>query len=729
MSAIRRRLPVLLALCGVLAAGALLLDLDLLGWLAGGPDPEGEGAAWQEVGRAEDGGPQAGESLGGPGLAGGGQPPRAERWASLPAADGGGSDGVIGPLGPGVRFEGTVLGVDGRPATEVPVRLLGAEGLLEFATGPDGRFERQVAPGRYALWVQGGAAGALLLPNLLVDGSAEAGREFRLQAPGELFIRVLRGNAGVAGVEVEVLPPGRPGVAPVEPRRALTDPAGEVRFGDLPQARYQIRAAIPDGPQLEHSAHAVPAAKPVVVRVPDAVALRGQVRAGAGGPGVGGALVRLKVRSRQSAGLLCVDFQSGGDGRFDVAVPQGDPVGIEVEAPGFAPWPTPREHGKVLRALRALRGAGPVELDVPLAPGAGVSGRVTHAGSERAVAGLTLLFRPRRGPLREALTDAGGRYVLEHLNPERYTVSVRDDPWYPAKDQPLVLEVPAGPPQAQTLDVRVERARRLAGVVLGSAGEPAHGARVWIVGGGRVVRSVRDAGRDLEAFTDAAGRWRIADLPPGSAVYVRAALGAAQARPVLVSGERAAVDDLVLRLEPTASVSGLATDLVTREPVPGARVEARPAQGDGRTGHWATCDAEGRYVIEGLLPGDWELRAMKPGFLEPVVETLTIRPGADDLRAGLRVDPGEVFAGRVVGADGRPLAGARVTLTGTDEQGKGLRAQRATTKADGLFRISGVPHRGLYQFRVDKPAHLPVVEGGLRYGSTSLHVVLVRRPR
>ncbi len=370
-----------------------------------------------------------------------------------------------------------------------------------------------------------------------------------------------------------------------------------------------------------------------------------------------------------------------------------------------------------------------MQVSIALESGNGLSGRVTNESSGRGVSGLTLRFRPRRGAVLEARTDEGGRYAIDNLNPDRYEISIRDDLWYPAEGQKLNVDVPAGPQVAVTLDVRVQPARAISGTVVLADSSGVNGARVWIVGGGRVVRSVRDAGRELETFSNAAGQWQIRDVPPNLAVFARAALGTAEATPVFVAAERASAQDITLRLAPTGVVTGMVVDLITRDPIPGARVEARPMQGDGRTGHSLQTDAQGRYVLEGLLAGEWQLRASKNGYLEGEPESITLRAGADEVRADLRVDPGEIFAGRVIGPDGKPLSGARVMVYGTDEEGKKLKPQSASTRSDGLFRLTGFPHRGLYELRVDKGGYQAAFLKAMRGGSAALSISMEPKQR
>jgi hypothetical protein len=140
------------------------------------------------------------------------------------------------------------------------------------------------------------------------------------------------------------------------------------------------------------------------------------------------------------------------------------------------------------------------------------------------------------------------------------------------------------------------------------------------------------------------------------------------------------------------------TDRHERPPLPGAKVEAA---GGGRAVR-AVTDAEGKYHLRGLPPGEYTLRLDLP-------ETLLVR----DPERKVRVEEGgcavEVFSvesngrlgGRVFDSEGRPAAKVALRLSEAargDEYFLGHSAH-ATSDADGRYEFRGVPP-GRYIIRV-----------------------------
>ncbi|MDA1195958.1 MAG: carboxypeptidase-like regulatory domain-containing protein, partial [Planctomycetota bacterium] len=589
-----------------------------------------------------------------------------------------------------VTFEGRVLDRHGRPASGVKIVMRGDGGLLELTAGADGRFKADARPGRYALWFDGAEQGGLVVGTYMLDGAPDEDLEFALREPAGVDVSVQRGADAVAEVAIEIV--SRELGALV---RQVGTTAGDGRavFTDLPPGRYDVVAQVPQGPKVIHGLFAT-AGKTTTMRVsvPDGVLFKGVVRAGSEGPGVGGAQITLQTAARGSAGLLETVFATAPDGTFEVMVPRGSPRLVRVEAEGHAAWPAPQEASAVLRSLRGLaqtKGATPVERDIVLLSGAVVAGLVQTA-EKAPVPALTLRLVRKGGPTHEVVTGADGRYVMANVVRGPYEVQIVTPGWFPIAGQPLRVGVPGGAePKPTTFDLTVVGARQLSGFVVDAAGEGVAGARVWIVGGGVVVRSARDAGRELETFTGAHGGWVIGDIPPDKNVVVRAAMGTLEADPVSAPWQRPPPLPLRMPLQGTGTVAGRVVDLETRDPVAGATVRLVPEPHDGRTARSATTNGRGEFTIEAVLPGAWKLTPSHRSYLSGETDALTVSRGADS-HADLRLDPGVVFAGVVVDAQGKPVRFARVNVRGTPV-GKDKPVTRgATADALGRFSVSGL---------------------------------------
>jgi hypothetical protein len=157
----------------------------------------------------------------------------------------------------------------------------------------------------------------------------------------------------------------------------------------------------------------------------------------------------------------------------------------------------------------------------------------------------------------------------------------------------------------------------------------------------------------------------LSDLPDGEYRLAVSAPGYAPVeRQVTVAG--GVVLPLEIRLAPLpVTITGTITDAVTGRPVPGASVVA---------GQWrAATDAEGRYTLTGIAPGDYALVVGIAGYQSyteahslPAGATLSANVALTPLAPGIQV--------RVVdAASGDPIGGAAIRYSavplasGTDD--------------------------------------------------------------
>jgi len=179
--------------------------------------------------------------------------------------------------------------------------------------------------------------------------------------------------------------------------------------------------------------------------------------------------------------------------------------------------------------------------------------------------------------------------------------------------------------------------------------------------------------------SDGEGRYRFQDLPPGFCSV--SANDQGLLRRVLKEGEPVVAD---LELAAVTTLEGRVTDGRSELPIAGARVWLGIEEAAG-----VLTDAEGRYVIEGVPLADpsVELSARAPGY--GVFET---RVGGHSEVGGVRdlfLLPGRSARGRIVAADGEPLADAYVTAAARTVGEVDRRDARATrTDALGRFELA-----------------------------------------
>ncbi len=641
----------------------------------------------------------------GPSMAAGERPP------TTGAAAGDASVGLV------VAFGGTLKDSAGRPVVGGQVTLQGHGRSAVLETDRAGRFRTELQPGRYNLRFDSPQHGGLLMRAYLVDGATGVDAEFVLREAVQFEATVLRDGVGLSGVDVTLKP-----YVEIGEQTHTTDASGTAFFERVIAGPYSLIATGPDGASMRRRVHLQ---KDEVAKLvfPPGVPVEGLVKDAASGLGIPNATVRAIVRA--SGGVhIDVDGETGPDGRYVLDVPQGRVTTFEVAADGYASWPPRKKRNATLRKVYPVIRGKPSVVDAAMTLGMRVEGCVTDTEG-KPVEGVELRFNPRRGGSLSTTSGEDGRYVLEGVEKERYTVVVMTEGWF--TDTSSRLNVRSGASDdAHIHDVTVRPTLTLQGFVYYAKDKPATAARVWITGGDRVLKSARGAGRDLETFTDSAGFWRLADLPANQTVSVRASIGTLEAKPRTVKTSALPDTVLTLRLQPTVTVRGRVFDLDTRNIVPGAsvRITARGGPG-GRTARTVRTDANGEYVAYELIPGGWNLMPVKRGYVAAAPREETLAKDDEVVEIDLMLDPGRAIAGTATDPSGRPLAKVWVSVNGTGPDGKRVR-NGARSDVRGAFRVAGLPP-GRYSVTATRSGYRRKRLGSIQAGHESLDVVLTAR--
>lgn len=156
--------------------------------------------------------------------------------------------------------------------------------------------------------------------------------------------------------------------------------------------------------------------------------------------------------------------------------------------------------------------------------------------------------------------------------------------------------------------------------------------------------------------------------------------------------------------------SGLVLDSEDGAPIDSARVRVVFPAIDNRTSNVST-QPDGRFVLHGVPAGPLRLRIGAPGYQE-MEWLMDMRGGANFT---FRLWKLGVVAGRVLNADGEPVAGAVAAVMLTDEQGRLSRLPPdripdavAVTGAGGEYRLFGIPP-GRYAVGVNRPIQPPAM--------------------
>ncbi len=236
----------------------------------------------------------------------------------------------------------------------------------------------------------------------------------------------------------------------------------------------------------------------------------------------------------------------------------------------------------------------------------------------------------------------------------------------------------AAPAAGRTVDLREIKVSRGAGIdvlVVDHAGTPIENATVEARGSAGVVLRVKST-------TDREGHARLAGLPPRCRVLLSAE--ARGYRPAYLGEQALEASPFRITLEPGAIVAGHVRT-PWGDPIVGAALS-----GPGR----ATTDDDGRYEFGEVGPGKAKITASAAGFRSSRPLELDLHEGdrREDADFTLEAAPG--LSGTVLTPDGRPAAGARVTVVPEWElSALDSAAAKATASVDseGHFKLCFEP--------------------------------------
>lgn len=620
-------------------------------------------------------------------------PPRPPGFvtAPLPRADAAGSGTGEPPhalLPAGRPAFGLLLDERRRPlaGAEVILRESGGAAAATARTGSDGRFLVAAVPApRFDLRAHAPGFAPAELPGMTLrpgGGAADLGT-LELQPGVRVEGRVtdLAGapiaRAEVRHREVSGLPGRQQRDRLLEsPPAAVSGPDGEFVIADLPAGHPLHLLSSADGflPTWTLGVE-TPPEEPVAIALQRAAAVAGTVVDEEGEPVTGGRVLlrwpgppsgTVGVERRRGDGSRRAEAEADGAFRFETL----EPGTVELSAESDEHLPS--EPVEVELAPGEDRSG----VRLVVRPGAVIRGRALDATGEP-VAGAEV----RAGPT-TARSGADGSFRLAGLEPGFVGLFGFHPDYRRTVEE---VEVVAG---VNEQDLRFEDGYGLSGHTVDAAGEPIAGARV-------VVR--QEALRELPGYGATSGRdgaFRVVVSEEGSFGLVATAPGYA---PSVLSGLElgpAPVEGVEVVLSKGASIVGQIygleiDDLATVE------VEAG-AQGLGSVA--GTVDYLGRYAVEHLVPGDWQVRARVAGGRREARATVPVEEADERVVRDLELGTGVALSGRVR-YRGEPVAAAHVSLDGRD-----VAAHRSVvTGHDGGFRVEGL-EPGSYRLDVLDPS-------------------------
>lgn len=550
------------------------------------------------------------------------------------------------PEGPPIK--GRILDLEGRPVAGARVRL---SRLLFDETGP---LDRWIARAR------NGAEGNLWqhLETLAADDAhvpleARTGPDGRFTLTGvgrDRIASLLITGEGIATTPVDVFSRAEP----------------ELRIAD--------RGRMRNSPQIVHAPRFQLAVAP-------AKRVEGVVRDKHSGRPIAGVKLNAGVFDEHS-GIAAegIEATTDAEGQYRLdGLPRAAAYRIFVEPAPKLPYPE-----IALKAPATTPAFEPVTFDIALTPGIVVRGRVTEKGTGRPVMGYINYYafadNPHlkdypgfaEGDAAHAYPDEQGRYTLVAL-PGRGIIGVRDEggrsrpvadykqiPGFDPKDFEPQLEAFRTVPEDASIRnfhvlAIVDFAPGSRGVTRDIETDPGRSVDVEVVGpDGRPVGEIIVKGTSALFATSPephpSPRFTVHALAPGDPRRVvvshkeRKLIGS-----VFLKGDEAG--PIVVKLEPWGTVRGRIVDdegrprkgMFLMQPM--GYVKAHPETNDILPGSdWnngVRADDDGRFVVEGLVPGLHYGADSRAGFDSPglLFQDVVLAPGEDRDLGNLKVEP------------------------------------------------------------------------------------------
>lgn len=313
-------------------------------------------------------------------------------------------------------------------------------------------------------------------------------------------------------------------------------------------------------------------------------------------------------------------------------------------------------------------------------------------------------------------TTREGQYSFRALPLGEHLVSAYSDQLGPTTGnggKPIAIR--PGREAPQRVDIRLDdRGEPIAGVVADRMGGPVPHATV------QAMYRTADAPLGMLQTTtaDEQGRFSLR-CAPGHVHLVATAEGYAPGQ----AGRTAPARDVELTLTPAARLRGR---VVTRdgEPVEDVRVLAEAPMMRTQRG---VSDSAGVFVIDGLAPAVYQLRALGDRWIGEAQQTFTVDLGDTLEDVVLQVQPAASVSGRLTNIDDSPCAEGRVEL-GPGEADFTVPMLHTDASVRGDFAFEAVPP-GSYQVAVTCYPDVRQPLSTLRVGADDVTGLLLRNKR
>ncbi|HEV2720933.1 MAG TPA: carboxypeptidase regulatory-like domain-containing protein, partial [Thermoanaerobaculia bacterium] len=297
-------------------------------------------------------------------------------------------------------------------------------------------------------------------------------------------------------------------------------------------------------------------------------------------------------------------------------------------------------------------------------------------------------------------TDDDGQFTVSGLEDGRYTVRANKNGWVGASIDDV------DPAAARPLTLTLDRGATITGRVIGLPPEELPQVHVSASG--------NNAGSSQQ--TDASGNFALSGIPDGSVTITayRQGMPQRQSAPKVIDVVNGSAPPVEIDFSAGITIRGRVTRNGTPVVAGNISFNAR-GRSMGRVAY-ATIGPDGSYEVDGVEPGDYDVRVFSMGLNDAVPYTVVSNATFDiDLK-------GATIRGVALDADsGAPLPDVRVYASSSSPDSRSGR--NAATDSNGVFSLDALPD-GTYTVRGEREHYAAAVQKLTVSGGSSAPIEL-----
>lgn len=328
-----------------------------------------------------------------------------------------------------------------------------------------------------------------------------------------------------------------------------------------------------------------------------------------------------------------------------------------------------------------------------------ITGTITDINSDDPIAGAIIELLVNNALIATKISNSDGEYLFENVAPGSATIRVHAD-GYGTVLQGVVVN--AHVQTRSDVSLTANPGALTGNVRNGGNNLAISGATVELQANGLVIAST---------FTDVQGNFALDSLPPGAYQLQISKDGfAGETVGVIITADQTTDVDIELSAD-AGEVFGVVKSEDSLDPIMGATVTLTS---NGSTVAFAFTDANGRYSLTGIAPGNYTIKATASDFAADVQSVVVVANVEKEINFALSSALGKLEGVVLDKETGEPIVGAvvevviatSVAINDTGARGVGLFF--ALTDSEGESVIDGIPP-GTYDVVVRKENYLSAI--------------------